>query len=530
VGGEVRGNYCTLNPIANGVVGTFSNGNLDWVNTTNTQGCTSTIAIPSTGKWYAECRVNYFTSGYEIYIGVNTATAFMNANGRGGEATAWQYSGTGSKILDTTSSAYGASYTVGDVIGIAVDRDAATLTFYKNGASQGTISSLPLTKELFWLGGGGGPTANTHGGSWNFGQRPFSYTAPTGYKALCSQNLPESTAGKLPGNYFGIATYRGTGAYNVISTAIDATTNGGMVWLQARTSGTHQHDLIDSVRGYTKLLDLPSTGAESTYNANIAATNFGYTISDNSNQLNGSAYTYVGWNWAAGGTAVTNTAGSITSSVSANPQAGFSIVTYTGNNTTGTIGHGLSATPSLIILKRRDSATNWVVYSSAVGATQFLYLNTTAAAAAWAGFWGNTAPTTSVFTVSNDGATNASAGTYVAYCFAEVSGYSKFGSYAGNNIADGTFVYCGFKPRFVMIKNITTASNWVIKDSVRSIYNPNNLNLFANLTNAETTEYPVDFLSNGFKLRDTLTDVNVGSSTYIFAAFAEVPLKYARAR
>jgi hypothetical protein len=529
-GGEVRGNYATLNPIASGAVGTMSNGNLDWVNTNNVQGCIATMAIPSTGKWYAECTVNYFAGGYEIYIGVNTTTAFVNASSRGGEATAWCYSGNGNKVLDSTATAYGSSYAVNDVIGIAVDRDAGTLTFYKNGVSQGAISSFPATKELFWLGGGGGPVADTHGGSWNFGQRPFEDTAPSGFKALVTTNLPEPTV--VQGDdYFNTVLYTGTGA------SLGVTGVGfqpDWVWIKER-NGVADFGVYDAVRGVTKQLESNTTTAETTEATGLTAFGAdGFTVGALA-QLNTSADTYVAWNWKANGAGVSNTDGTISSTVSVSTTSGFSIVTYTGNGVAGaTVGHGLGAVPRMIIVKNRDQADAWQVYQAANTAnpeTDYLVLNTTAATADALDRWNDTAPTSSVFSLGDGVEVNTNTEDYVAYCFADVEGFSKFGGYTGNGSADGTFVYTGFKPEFFLLKNSTSAGNsWHILDTVRGTFNVYGPSL-ANHTNAAEVTYTIgDVLSNGFKLRDTNQAWNGSGDVYIYMAFAENPFKYSLAR
>ena len=541
VGGEVRGNYATINPLDNyntnaATAFTFANGNLDVTRAAQSWASSRSTMAMTSGKWYAEMTVTASTAGtLNAMFGVCKPDFTIN-DYFSGQAGGYGYNAAnGQKYNNGTGSAYGATFTTNDVIGIAYDADAGSLVFYKNGVSQGTAYT-GLTGTYCFAIGLFPQTSGSITATLNCGQRPFAYTAPTGYKALCTQNLPESAVGRLPNKYFGIATYQGTGAYNVIPTGIDAATNGGLVWLQSRTYAT-QHDFIDSVRGYTKLLDLPSTGAESTYNANIAATNFGYTINDNSNQLNGSAYTYVGWNWAGGGTAVTNTAGSITSQVSANPVAGFSIVTYTGAGGAGnSVGHGLAAVPQMIILKQRTAQTNynWFVYHQALGNTQYLLLNSLNPATSGVSAWNNTTPTSSVFTIGSYAEVNNTGSTFVAYCWAEVAGYSKFGSYAGNGAADGTFVYCGFRPRWIMVKLSNGSDHWEIIDTARDTYNIAGLELYANLTNAESTGggniSRVDLLSNGFKARTTNGGWNGSGSTYIFAAFAESPLKYARVR
>ena len=226
-----------------------------------------------------------------------------------------------------------------------------------------------------------------------------------------------------------------------------------------------------------------------------------------------------------------NFAGTIQSNISPNTTAGFSIVSYTGNGTSGaTVGHGLSSKPGMMIFKERNGATGWVVYqhkNTSAPATEYLQLNTTAATADYAGYFNDTEPTSSVFTLGNDTGINQNNDTYIAYCFSEVKGYSKFGSYGGNQNANGVFVYLGFKPAFLMIKRSSTgnpsATNWQMFDSKRLGYNVDNNQLQANLSNAEGTDDDLDILSNGFKLRGTGGDLNHSGHTYIYMAFAENP-------
>ena len=242
-------------------------------------------------------------------------------------------------------------------------------------------------------------------------------------------------------------------------------------------------------------------------------------------QYNASGATYVAWGWKAGGAASSNTDGTITSSVSANTTSGFSIVTYTGTGAAATVGHGLGAAPKMIFAKERDGVNAWNVYHASIGATQRGYLNTTAAFDATAALWNNTAPTTSVFTVGTADVTNRSAGSILAYCWSEVEGFSKFGSYTGNGSADGPFVYTGFRPAFVLIKRTDSTGDWNINDSARVGYNPVADTLNANETYAEGASDVMDILSNGFKIRFTGTNFNASGGTYIFAAFAEHPFQ-----
>ena len=309
-------------------------------------------------------------------------------------------------------------------------------------------------------------------------------------------------------------------------------------WIKAR-SNVGSHVLVNSVAGGTKQLFSNLTDAEQT-NTNITngISSSGIALGSNASgtgSTNQSAYTYVLWQWlAGGGTAVSNAAGSITSSVSANTTAGFSVVTYTGNEVAGaTVGHGLGATPSMIIVKRRDgTAVDWAVYHASIGATKYLTLNTTAAEGTSSGYWNNTAPTSSVFSLYNSGSTNANPRLFVAYCFAPVAGYSAFGKYTGNGSTDGPFVYLGFRPRFCLIKRTDSTGNWFIWDSSRNTFNTVNNQLYPDSSSQEQVQDGIDFLSNGFKIRfsSTFADRNANGGTYIYACFAENPFKFANAR
>jgi hypothetical protein len=278
-----------------------------------------------------------------------------------------------------------------------------------------------------------------------------------------------------------------------------------------------------------------STGAESTsyqwFSTNEFTSANGFTLGVDVG-TNGSAYTFMSWNWKAGGTGVSNSAGSITSTVSANTTAGFSIVTYTGTGSAATVGHGLGVAPSMILQKNR-TGYDWRVYHVSAGNTNELYLNQTTAATT-ASTWNNTTPTTTVFSVGSGSAVNGGGFACVAYCFAEVAGYSRFGSYVGNGSTTGPFIYTGFRPRFVMIKIASGATyntdSWFMFDTVRGTYNDNNPYLLPNSAGAEGAFTAPEIFSNGFYLNTNSNALNYSSSTYIFAAFAETPFKYARAR
>jgi hypothetical protein len=312
-----------------------------------------------------------------------------------------------------------------------------------------------------------------------------------------------------------------------------------LVWSKSRNNSTN-HEIYDVVRGigstsYALFSNLTNAETASTGNRVSAVNSDGFQIAGNAPNLNASTYTYVAWNWKAGGTAVTNTAGSITSTVSANPSAGFSIVTYTGTGANATVGHGLGVAPRMIIVKCRNGVTNWPVYHASLsgGANDYLILDATNAKATNVVVWNNTSPTSTVFSVGTDTFINGASNTYVSYCWTEVPGYSKFGSYVGNGSTDGPFVYCGFRPNFVMTKRSSVASNWAIHDNARDAYNPETKFLFPNSSSAEVDNsvYAVDLVSNGFKIRGTGAEINQNSGDiYIFAAFAESPLKYSRGR
>jgi len=337
--------------------------------------------------------------------------------------------------------------------------------------------------------------------------------------------------------------YTGTGAAATITNgAAGQAFQPDMVWLKCRNINPTNHYLTDSVRGTTSQLYSNSTALQgSSGNVLTAFNSNGFSLGTDA-EINGSTRTYVGWNWKAGGTAVTNTAGNITSQVSANTTSGFSVVTYTGTGTAGrNVGHGLGVVPKMIIVKQRGtSGTSWAVYNAnlpsafGVAGTQVMYLDSTTNNTQNFDVWDSNNPTSAFFSVGASTLSNASTGTYVAYCWAPIAGYSAFGSYTGNGSADGPFVYTGFRPRFVMIKASSTGGagyDWFIHDTSRDTYNVCTLDLEANLSASENGYgAEQDFLSNGFKLRNTVGGTNQDTVTYIYAAFAENPFKYANAR
>ena len=298
-----------------------------------------------------------------------------------------------------------------------------------------------------------------------------------------------------------------------------------MIWNKNRDSAGYDHHIVDSVRGVSKLLRVNSTIAEFTSADSITSLNTdGFTIGNDANgYMQSGSDKIVTWGWKAGGSASSNSNGSITSSVSANTTAGFSIVSYTGTGSNATVGHGLGAVPKMIITKDRNNSNAWYVYHVGIGNTHGLRLSTTDAKEDDATLWNDTTPTSSVFSVGSNTGTNRSSNPIIAYCFAEKKGYSKFGSYTGNGNADGTFVYTGFKPAVLLYKNTSQSDEWFIHDNKRQGFNDDNEYLFASSSQAEGTANRIRFTSNGFKTLDSDKGVNASGNVYVYMAFAEAP-------
>jgi hypothetical protein len=534
-GGNGRGNYCVASPVnyrTTTPTPTITDGNLKWIGASasiSSIGCAS-MGV-STGKWYWEVtRVGTNTGFLGVVNGQFNATT-SSAFDLGYNSNEYAYISSGNKVNNNSSTAYGASYTSGDVIGVALDLNAGTLTFYKNNTSQGTAYS-GLSLGDYWT-----PAFDSFNGAGftlNFGQQPFTYTPPTGFVALNTQNLPTPTISN-GASYMAATTYDGNGSSQILTNTVNSVSfQPDFVWVKKR-SGATNHYLWDSVRGALKEIYSNLTNAESTNTIGLSAFNSnGFTLNNGDSAWNASGSTYVGWQWKASGTTSSNTNGSITSTVSVNATAGFSIVTASASGTSPvTMGHGLGVAPSFIIGRVRNNTANWYVYSSSFSSQDYLVLNTTAAKATSSNIW-DSAPTSTVLTVGNpqNGWNGGTVGSYnyVLYCWAQVAGFSKFGSYTGNGSADGPFVYCGFRPRFLLWKRTDAVANWFLLDSTRTPANPVNLELYADQTNAETTFTDCDFLSNGFKLRTSNTDRNASGGTYIYAAFAENPFKLSLAR
>jgi hypothetical protein len=329
-----------------------------------------------------------------------------------------------------------------------------------------------------------------------------------------------------PSAYFHTQLFTGTGSeLSVTNDANAGDFKPDWIWIKQRNAAT-DHGVFDSTRGVTKNLKTNKSDAESTEVQSVKTFNTdGFTLGT-SGDYNGSSDTHVAWQWKAnGGTTSSNSDGSITSTVQANTTAGFSIITYTGTGSNATIGHGLGSAPTMVIVKNRSSAEHWMVghHKNSNGFQSSVFLNLTAGKDTDAVYFNNTAPTSTVISIGTNDKINHSSENHVMYAFAEKQGYSKFGSYTGNGNADGPFIYTGFAPAWVMVKNIASAIGWVIQDNTRSSTNPRNKRLFANITDAEATDTDFDFLSNGFKLRNSGNTPNKSGEVYIYMAFAEHP-------
>ena len=329
-----------------------------------------------------------------------------------------------------------------------------------------------------------------------------------------------------PSAYFQTALYNGTGGSHSITNTGNSDLQPDWVWVKSRSASV-DHELFDSVRGAGKALISNGNYAESSGRGVNSFDSDGFSLVNAQGATNDSGRTYVGWNWKANGAGSANTDGSINSTVSANTTSGFSIVSYTGTGSNATIGHGLGAVPKMIITKALGATNSWGIYHASLGNDKYLYLDSTQAALSATAMWNDTTPTSSVFSVGTSGASNAS-GAMIAYCFAEKTGYSKIGSYTGNGNADGSFIYTGFKPAWLLIKRSDASTErWVILDSKRDTFNVSNKAVYADDSQAEnpsTSEQGLDILSNGFKIRNSNTKTNTSGATYIYMAFAEAPL------
>jgi hypothetical protein len=521
-------NYCVLSPIDKHASVTLSDGNLVATAGGGWYHGRGTLFAPS-GKWYYEWTPtagSYALAGWMTNVSGNDYeeeesdpdTTYYRGVGAGGR---------GFRIGDGSLDTGPANFSLDDVVMMAIDVDTMKMwvgvngTWYNSGDpaagsnATGTWSAAIGKSVAPWYG-----LFTSTSETFNFGQRPFAHTIPTGFNSWNTSNLPAPTI-KDGSKHFNTALYTGNSG-----TALSVTGLGfkpDWLWAKPRSLADN-HRLQDIVRGSTTQLISNSNGAEFTQSQGITSFDSdGFTVGTH-NGLNNGTNTYVAWNWLAGNTTgSSNTDGDITSTVTANTTSGFSIVTYSGNGSDNQeIGHGIGIAPKMIITKRRDASGNWTTYHDAVGINKVFYLNSTSAPASNTEQYRAT-PTSSVYTIGVGGDINNSSGTYVAYVFAEVPGYSSIGGYTGNGNADGVFVYTGFSPSFIMYKVTSTTDSWEMYDTKRRTFNPYGTQLKANLNNAETDDTRIDILSNGFKARSTNTAVNGSGATYIYMAFAENP-------
>jgi len=503
-GGEITGNYATLNPLVRlgDPNATFSDGNLTASFTSANNYAVATIGITS-GKYYYELTASTGVSSSDgaTYIRAFTATGvsetFYHWRANGGTSGL-----TGSPTLST--------YASGDVLGVGIDATNSTVRFYKNGTLQGSGDYTYTTfsgKALFIAAFANPGNRTCH---WNFGQRPFAYTAPSGYKCLCTANLPDPTIAD-GSTAFDAKTFA---ANNGTQTISGFNFSPDLIWTKSR-SNAYKHQIWDTVRGNDQTLNPNLADAEADRSGSLTFNSDGFT-SNTLNNANYSSGNSIAWAWDAGSSTASNTDGSITSQVRANQTAGFSIVTWNFSGSLNkTIGHGLNAATELYFIKNRDASEDWYAYTTAIdGGLDYAHLNSSAAFSSSS----RSLPTSSVF--NYEGTT----GDHVAYCFAPVAGFSAFGKYTGNGSSDGPFVYTGFRPALVIIKIYSgTSSNWVMLDSARDPDNVVRNNLYADTNDAENQFDWADFLSNGFKPRVTYSQVNGNNYGYVYMAWAENP-------
>ena len=565
------GNFCVMNPL-NWDVMTFSHGNLRISTTTNYKTVFGTTAIPSTGKWYFEVlMVDYANGG--SWIGVSNNNYLVHSDQTIADGV---FSGT----YDGTTQSQGSAITGygsqgnnfasdGDVFSYAIDMDnqkfyvARNNTYYNSGnpssgSNGGDISAIFTNavstfhpaivrgnsyNEIYHFNFGqdstfsGEKTAGGNADSEGFGD--FLYSVPTGFKALCSANLPISddidpaqTSDDFPQKQFGAYTYTGSnGSAVTVSTDFKA----DLIWIKSRSS-TDNHYLQDSTRGFgnSKSLSSNQTGVQG-YNGGAPSSSGAQNVGSSSFQAYGSDWSrdtdnMIAWCWRAnGGTTSSNSDGALTSTLQANQSAGFSISKYTSNGSGQTFGHGLGATPDWFIIKKIDNqARNWISWHKDVSTTTTGYFRfSTSNAEENDTIWNNTAPTSSVISVQKDTTevNSPSGDSYICYAWRGIEGYSKFGKYEGNgNNGDGPFIYTGFRPRLLFIKDLDAGNEWYVQDTARETYNPTEKFLEWNTNDAEQSK-KLDILSNGFKPREDSGRFN-DTHTYIYGAWADVSFKY----
>ena len=564
-------NFATLGGLEKLQDFTLSEGNLKYTTSTNQRGLIASTAIPNTGKHYFECRVlSLGASEDDVYIGVCEPDKMRsNLTGTRGGATVSGAGGytynfyNGYAVLDganQSADSIGYKRSMPQIIGVAVDRDNNNIKFSWDGSSYSSTYSIPANVSLHVYVGSGGGTSTAEG-VFNFGQDStflgaisaggnadgnsngdFSLAVPSGYLALCTSNLSEPTIGPnsddQADDHFDIVTYTGNSGTNNITFNMSP----DMVWIALRSSygGGYGKHIWDTSRGDDKYLYSTGNNTEATGTDYVGFQTNGFQIDVSWAGINLNSEPYVTWGWkAGGGTTSSNGNGNVTTTVQANTDAGFSIVTWTGTaSNSRTLGHGLSKQPEFILIKNRDDSANWIVYHhNANSGSQpndygVLVLNTSGAYNVGSGaltYWDISEWSNTVFSVGGDNGVNGSGDDMIAYCWHGVEGYSKFGSYEGIANADGAYVHLGFRPRLVTIKNLDTDGSWIVFDSERHPNNIMNIHTMWDTFAGEGTDDNIDFLSNGFKARRSSTSFN-SAHTFVYMAWAEMPEKYSLAR
>jgi hypothetical protein len=481
--GNGRGNYAVLNPLDPVTTATLAAANLQTTSAA-AQNIIGSISMDS-GSWYWEIAYNAATASQLIGVYKSAATT--------------------ASITPTTS-----------VIGLRFNADTGALDYTVNGSTYTSIAT--------GLTGGGyfpyaGSLTNAKIIYANFGQRPFTYTPPAGFRALNTNNLP--TPAIVNGaNFMAATAYTGNATARSLSNAVNSVSfQPDLVWIKSRTPDTSNHALFDSVRGTSKYLSSNTTAAETTdANTLTAFVNNGFSLGTDATVVNANSTSYIAWQWKEGVT------------------AGLDVVSYAGTGLARTVAHNLGATPRMIIIKRSGAGatSDWQVRHTQIAITNRIQFNqsTEAVIDASPSVWNGISPNAAEFSIGTSADVNTSGANYIAYCFAEIAGFSKFGSYVGNANVNGPFVFCGFKPKWVMYKSISGGanSNWQIFDSTRDAYNVVDEAAAANVTSVVSLGAYIDLLSNGFKLRTNSNAHNGLGVAFVFAAFAEVPSKYALAR
>ena len=548
-GGEVRGNFCTLNPLDLGSNIALSQGNLTATISGNSTVARGTIGVQNSGKWYFEVECKSDGADNNKQIGVHPLDIVKESYVGADKSVGYHKDGRTLYAGDQTGST-GSTWGAGDTIGVALDlsgggTDNGKVTFYKNGTAQsnGIVTTLDCTKAytvaIARSSGGSGSTVF----NLNTGQRAFKNSAPAGHKCLCTQNLDDTFSGdevNNPSKYFDAVTYTGAGTNPTTQAIKGVGFQPDLLWIKNRDAAVN-HWVIDAVRGKTKILNTNSTADQGTDADAISSFNSdGFTLGDSSSGSNGSGVKYVSWLWDAGTAAntSTNTNGdNITVAVGkqwVNTTAGFSITEYGGdgsgaaNNDSGdAVGHGLSAKPDFIVIKKIDGSNGWPIYHSGLAnSTDHLNIQTSGAIDA-NNYCYAAQPTNTKVELGNNGEVNSSSNNYIMYCWNAIAGYSSFGTYVGSS--GEPFVYLGFSPKWFLLKRSDNAGSWYIFDSSRDSINPNTKSLKTN-SDAADGSYSVDFLSNGVRINSSSDgDINGSGANYIYAAFAEHPFKTARA-